>query len=107
MFQSSEPHLAKAGTLLILEFLGTPALGLILGQFGLVPDTALGAAWLLNLITSWYLFKAAQYQKRRAIVYCLFSGLGPPASILTFIRLFSYDRDNFYSAVAKQRRNEV
>ena len=96
MFQSSEANLARAGTLLILEIRGAVALGMILGEMGLNDNLALAAAWIANLFTARYLFKAAQYQGRRALLYGLFAALAPATAILAFFRLFNYDSGCFF-----------
>jgi hypothetical protein len=107
MFLLSESNLGKAGTLLVLEIFGAAALGVVLDQIGLNSAMALVAAWIANLFTAWYLFKAAQYQGRHALLYGLFAALLPATALLVFLRLYTHDRDTSWDAAVSQSRDEA
>jgi len=89
----------------MLEILGAVALGMVLGEMGLNDNLALAAAWIVNLFTAGYLFKAAQHQGRRAYLYGIFAALAPATAILVFFRLFTYDRDAFWDAASRQHQD--
>lgn len=107
MFEFSESNLAKAGTLLLLEFVGGIALSFVLDQLGFNGDLAFCAAWLLNLLTAWYLYKAACYQRKRATLYGLLSALAPFLAMVAFFRLYGHDRGALWSASINRSKDEA
>src|SRR5688500_6140916 len=87
----SHLYLARVADLLVIEIGGCFVVGFVLLQMGYEAEWAVLAAALLNLWTSWYLFKAARCQNRRlAIIYGLFSVLGPMAALAVFSWLRLY-----------------
>lgn len=90
-FAFSEFNLGRAGWLLLLEFLGAGALSPLLLEFGLHGDLVPIGMWLVNFLTAWYLAKAAAAQGKSAILYGLFSALGPPAAVVSFFSLYNHD----------------
>jgi hypothetical protein len=79
----SEKILAKAGRLLILEFIGSVALGAALDYFGFMGELVLVIVFFLNFWTAWYLLRAARIQRRRyPFLYGLLSALGGPGAAL-------------------------
>lgn len=88
-FAHSEINLGRAGWLLLLVILGGVASSLVLGQFGLPAELVVLGAWSANLAVAWYLAKPARALGKRALLYGLFSALGPPASIISSASLHS------------------
>lgn len=87
----SEISLGRAGWLLISEIVGSVVLAMVLDKFGLRGEIAMIGAWLVNFVTAWYLSKAARAQGKSALFYGLFSALGPPTAIASFMSLFRRD----------------
>jgi hypothetical protein len=90
LFANCEVNLGRAGWLLLLEVLGGAALGITLGQLALPVELAMLGAWGVNFVTAWYLSKAARALGKSALLYGLFSAIGPPASIASFALLHSH-----------------
>jgi hypothetical protein len=82
----AETNLGRAGWLLALEILGGVALGLVLAELGYASEIALIAVWLTNIITAWFIGKAAAAQGKSQWLYALFS-LMPPIAIWMFLKL--------------------
>ena len=82
-----ESNLATAGRLLFLEIVVCIALSFVAVRFGLPGRLVFIVVWLLNLVTSIYLFKAARAQEKLAWLYGMFSALGIPFSLISFIKL--------------------
>lgn len=91
-FAHSEINLGRAGWLLLFEVFGAAVVGVVLSQFfGLPAEFAMIGAWLVNLAAAWYLAKAARALGNSALLYGLFSALGPPAAVASFAFLHSQD----------------
>ena len=109
MFQFTEPNLAKAGTILILEHMVGMAIGFVLahlrmGDGGLI---FLGI-WVTNLSVAWFLYKAALAQGRpRAKWYGMGSAVAPVISLLVFMVLYLHDRLGLVSGPARRSRDEA
>lgn len=107
MFQFSESNLARAGTILLLEHLSAMAVAFALMELriddgGLI----LLGLWLVNLVTAWYLYKAAISQGRRhAAWYGILPALAPMFSLLAFFRLYLHDRLSLMAGTVHRSRD--
>ncbi|MFP7723828.1 hypothetical protein [Lysobacter sp. A3-1-A15] len=109
MFQFSESNLARAGTLLLLEHGCAMAVGLVLIELQ-IDDRGLIflGIWLVNLVTAWYLYKAALSQGRhRAAWYGIISALAPMFALLSFLRLYLHDRLTLMAGTIQRSRDEA
>ena len=85
-------ELTTAGTLLMVEFGVYVALSFVLSQMGL-PGVELVFAGLLlfNLVTAWFMAKAARAQGKSAILYGTLS-IVPPGALFVFFHLWRNER---------------
>lgn len=89
---SKEPNLSRAGSLLVIEIVMSVALAFVLSQLGLPAENAVFVSLLLfNLLTAYYLAKAAQAQGKNALFYGLISLL-PPGAFFSFFSLRNNER---------------
>ena len=89
-FAYAEANVGRAGWLLVLEILGGAVAAAVLSHLGYSSELALVAVWLLNLVTAWFIGKAAAAQGKNQWLYGVPSVLVPIA-ILLFFKLHSED----------------
>ena len=85
-------ELTTAGTLLMIEIGVFIAASFALSQLSLPGGDAIFAGLLaFNLITAWFMAKAAQAQGKNAILYGILS-IVPPGAIYAFFQLWTSER---------------
>jgi hypothetical protein len=91
LFAHAENNLGRAGWLLIIMFGGVAAAGLVLTSIGITTDYIFIAAWLFNLVTAWYISRAAKALGKSPLLYGLVSALAPPGALFAWFKLHSID----------------
>ena len=90
LFSNAENDLGRAGWLLVLEVMGTVALGVLLSNFGLATDSVVLVAWLFNLLPAWYISQAAKRMGKSALLYGAVSAFG--GAIAAWAWLYTQDQ---------------
>ena len=103
-FAFAETNLGRAGWLIALEFIGGAAAGTVFSELGYSDDLVLVAVWPLNLVTAWFIGKAAAAQGKNQWLYGLPSALAPPIAILLFLKLHSDDAMRRLSITSGRRK---
>ena len=91
LFAHSENNLGRAGWLLIIMFGGVAAAALVLTNIGVTTDYIFVVAWLFNLVTAWYISRAAKALGKSSLLYGLVAALAPPGALFAWFKLHSID----------------
>ena len=84
-------ELTTAGSLLMYEVGGFVVLSIFASRFGQAGEGAVFIGLLaFNLVTAWFMAKAARSQGKSAILYGIIS-IVPPGAAVAFFRLWNYE----------------
>lgn len=84
---TKQSDLDTAGFLLFIEFVVGTTVIFALGQLGFdAQGTVLACMFALNLVTAWFIAKAARARGRSALLYGLASAI-PPSALAVFWKL--------------------
>jgi hypothetical protein len=89
-FEFAETNLGRAGWLLTLETLGGIALALVLANLGYASEFAILAVLAVNVITAWFIGKAAAARGKSQWLHAL-PALVPPVAFWMFLKLHGED----------------